>query len=133
MRFRALTLLFIAIATSSAASPLFAHHSVSAEFDGRQRIILSGTITKVVWLNPHAFFFVDVKDPKTGEVANWTCELGSPNMLAALGWTRSTLRVGMNVSVTGIRARDGSRKVNARNIVADGNRIIAWLSETLTR
>jgi hypothetical protein len=132
MRAQAFTFLFIAMMIL-ATSPSSAHHSVSAEFDANQRIALSGIITKVTWSNPHAFFFVDVKDSKSGEVLNWMCELGSPNMLATLGWTSSTLKVGMNVSFTGTRARDGSRKVIARNIVADGNRIIAWPSENLTR
>jgi hypothetical protein len=107
----------------------FAHHSISAEFDGNQHTILSGTITKVAWLNPHSFFYVDVKDPKTGSIVNWACELGSPNMLTTLGWTHTTLKVGMTVSLTGILARDGSHRVIARNIVADGNRIVAWPSE----
>lgn len=108
---------------------VYAHHSVSSEFDRNRRIMLSGTITKVTWTNPHTFFYVDVKDPKSGSVVNWSCELGSPNMLATLGWTRSTLRVGMSVNFTGILARDGSHKLIARNIVADGNRVVAWPSE----
>ena len=91
--------------------------------------MLSGTITKVTWTNPHSYFYVDVKEPKSGNVVNWSCELGSPNMLATLGWTNTTLKTGMNVSFTGILARDGSHKLIARNIVADGNRLIAWPSE----
>jgi hypothetical protein len=131
MKLRAFTLLLVAIIPTAFVPRAFAHHSVSAEFDGNQKIMLTGTITKVAWSNPHAVFFVDVKGPKTGEVVNWMCELGSPNMLVSLGWTQSTLKVGMNVSFTGIRARDGSHKVIARNIVADGNRLIAWPSENL--
>jgi len=133
MRLRSLTSLIIAIVISAVALPSFAHHSISAEFDASQRIMLSGTITRIEWLNPHAYFLIDTKDSKTGEVTSWVCELGSPNMLATLGWTRSTLKVAMTVSFTGIRARDGSRKVIARNIVADGNHIIAWPSENLSR
>jgi hypothetical protein len=110
-----------------------AHHSVSAEFDASRRIMLTGTITKVSWLNPHTFFFVDVKDPKAGNVVNWACELGSPNMLLALGWTQTTLKVGMTVSFTGTLARDGSHKVIARNIVADGTKLTAWPSEHISQ
>jgi len=91
--------------------------------------VVSGTITKVEWTNPHSFFFVDAKDPKTNHIVSWACELGSPNMLSTLGWTRRTLRVGMMVTFTGVLARDGSYKLIPRNIVADGNRIIAWPSE----
>lgn len=109
-----------------------AHHSISAEFDTNRRITLNGTLTKVSWGNPHSFFYLDVKDSKNGAVVSWACELGSPNMLAALGWTQSTLKVGMNVSLNGILARDGSHKVIARNLVADGNKIIAWPSERPT-
>jgi hypothetical protein len=108
---------------------VFAHHSISAEFDSTRRINLSGTLTKIAWGNPHSFFYLDVKDSKNGAVVSWACELGSPNMLATLGWTQSTLKVGMNVSLTGILARDGSHKVIARNLVADGNKLIAWPSE----
>ena len=132
MSTRAVILLFVGMISIAFVSEAFAHHSVSAEFDGNQRVSLTGTVTKVTWSNPHATFLVDVKGPKPGEVVNWKCELGSPNMLVNLGWTQATLKVGMNVSLTGIRARDGSHKVIARNIVADGNRIIAWPSENLT-
>jgi hypothetical protein len=106
-----------------------AHHSISAEFDQNRRIMLAGTVTKVEWSNPHAFFYLDVKDTKSGNIVTWACQLGSPNMLLMLGWTQHTLRVGMAVSLTGMVARDGSHKVNARDIVADGNRIVAWPSE----
>jgi hypothetical protein len=120
MRKEPIPVLFAAIVLAAVTLPALAHHSVSAEFNGTQRIQLSGTVTKVAWLNPHTFFYVDAKDPKTGTTVNWSCELGSPQMLGTLGWTRSTLRVGMMVNFTGILARDGSRKVIARNIVADG-------------
>jgi Family of unknown function (DUF6152) len=130
MKPRALTLLlaaFVQLAFSLTAA--FAHHSISAEFDGNRRITLEGTVTKVEWANPHTFFYVDVRDPKSGTVVSWACELGSPNMLAAIGWTHGTLKLGMTVSLTGILARDGTHKVIAKNIVADGNKLTAWPSE----
>jgi hypothetical protein len=122
-------LLFAAIFSVTLSSVALAHHSISAEFDAGRRVMLSGTITKVAWTNPHSFFYVDVKDSKTGGTVSWMCELGSPNMLSAIGWTYNTLKVGMSVSFTGILARDGTHKVIARNIVADGNKVIAWPSE----
>ena len=106
-----------------------AHHSISAEFDGTRRIVLAGTVTKVEWTNPHTFFYIDVKDAKTGTVLKWACQLGSPRVLAAQGWKPDTLKVGMTISLTGTIARDGSHKVIARNIVADGVRLHAWPSE----
>lgn len=129
MKARALALLSAAIVAILFTCSAFAHHSLSAEFDLRRRIPLAGTVTKVEWANPHTFFYVDVKDPKTGDTLTWACELGSANMLHSLGWTRATLKAGMTVSLTGSVARDGTRKVNARNIVADGNRLAAWPSE----
>jgi len=129
MRKEPIPVLFAAIVLAAVTLPALAHHSVSAEFNGTQRIQLSGTVTKVTWLNPHTFFYVDAKDPKTGTTVNWSCELGSPQMLGTLGWTRSTLRVGMMVNFTGILARDGSRKVIARNIVAEGVKLTTWPSE----
>jgi Family of unknown function (DUF6152) len=129
MKRTALHLLFIATVVITFTSATLAHHSVSAEFDGTRRIMLTGTVTRVAWANPHTFFYLDVKDPKTGNIVNWSCELGSPNMLLTLGWTHNTLKTGMTVSLTGILARDGSHKVIARNMVVDGNRVPAWPSE----
>jgi hypothetical protein len=129
MKERTFNLMLTASLLTAFVPTAFAHHSISAEFDGNRRVMLTGTVTKVSWGNPHTFFYVDVKETKSGSIVNWSCELGSPNMLATIGWTQNTLRVGMTVSFTGILARDGSHKVIARNIVADGNRVIAWPSE----
>jgi hypothetical protein len=129
MKRTVLHLLFIATVVITFTSAALAHHSISAEFDGTRRIMLTGTVTRVAWANPHTFFYVDVKDPKTGNIVSWSCELGSPNMLLTLGWTHDTLKAGMTVSLTGILARDGSHKVIARNMFVDGNRVPAWPSE----
>ena len=67
----------------SVAAPVFAHHSFEAEFDRAKTVNLTGTVTKVEWMNPHTYFYVDVKDPKTGKVQNWACEMGSPNGLTS--------------------------------------------------
>jgi len=133
MKARGFFLLIAALFSIAVTITSFAHHSVSAEFDRSQRIMLTGTVTKVEWSNPHTFFYIDAKDPRTGNTANWACELGSPNMLVTLGWTQMTLKVGMTVSLTGMLARDGSYKLNARDIVANGNRVIAWPSERISR
>jgi hypothetical protein len=97
-----------------------AHHSISAEFDSTKWAAISGTITKIEWTNPHAFFYVDVKDPKTGVTLNWACELPNPKALAVRGWTTDSLKVGMTVNVRGMPARDGGRKVNARTVAVNG-------------
>jgi hypothetical protein len=108
-----------------AAAPMFAHHSFAAEYDRAQPIQLTGTVTKVEWMNPHARFYIDVKD-ESGKVTNWELELGSPNGLMRQGWTRSSLKQGDVVSVDGSRAKDGSNLANARSVkLADGRKVFA--------
>jgi len=110
-----------------AAVPGFAHHSFSAEYDRSKPIDLKGTVTKVEWMNPHARFYLDVKDG--GKVTNWEFELGSPNGLMRQGWTRNSLKVGDVVQVNGSRAKDGSNLVNATNVAfEDGKRVLGGAS-----
>jgi hypothetical protein len=92
-----------------------AHHSFSAQFDAEKPIKLTGTVTKVQWRNPHAWFYIDVEDDD-GDVANWGLELGSPNLLMRQGWTRSSIKGGDAVTVEGFHSRDGSNTGNARMI-----------------
>jgi hypothetical protein len=89
----------------AAGSPALAHHSGAAEFDSTKKIDLTGVVTKVEWTNPHAHFYMDVKDP-SGNVANWNLELASPNVLIRNGWKRNSVKPGDTVSVTGSRAKD---------------------------
>ena len=93
-----------------------AHHSFAAEFDADSPIELTGIVTSVKWSNPHTFFYIDVEN-EDGDWENWALELGSPNGLMRRGWTRNSLKVGDTVSVAGSRARDGSLKGNAREVV----------------
>jgi hypothetical protein len=111
-----------------AAVPMLAHHSFSAEYDRSKPIMLKGTVTKVEWMNPHARFYLDVKDDG-GKVTNWEFELGSPNGLMRQGWTRNSLKVGDIVQVNGSRAKDGSNLVNASNVAfEDGKRVLGGAS-----
>ena len=115
----------LAISSLLAATPLLAHHSFAAEFDSEKQINLTGAVTKVEWMNPHARFYIDVKDD-SGTVTNWELELGSPNALMRLGWTRNSLKPGEVVSVEGSLAKDGSKLANARKItLADGRKVFA--------
>ena len=112
-----------------AAMPGFAHHSFSAEYDRNQAVTLKGTVTKVEWMNPHARFYLDVKDAASSKVTNWEFELGSPNGLMRQGWTRNSLKVGDVVQVNGSRAKDGSNLVNASNVAfEDGKRVLGGAS-----
>ena len=92
-----------------------AHHSFAAVFDRDDPIEISGTVTRVEWVNPHAWFFVDVEN-ESGEVENWALEIGSPNHLRRRGWNRSSLQVGDVVTVVGARARDGTTTGAARTV-----------------
>ena len=93
----------------------FAHHSFVAEYDGSKAITLTGAVTKLEWTNPHARFYIDVKDT-AGAVVHWELELGSPNTLIRYAWKRDTLKVGDTVTVEGYLARDGSKMANAKTV-----------------
>jgi Family of unknown function (DUF6152) len=111
-----------------AGGRLAAHHAFSAEYDANKPITLTGVVTKIEWLNPHARFYVDVKDER-GTLVNWNLELASPNVLVRNGWTRKTLNVGDQVTVEGSLAKDGAKMANARVVkLADGRRVFAGSS-----
>lgn len=117
--------LIASVGLLAAAAPLFAHHSFAAEYDNSKPITLTGTVTKVEWMNPHARFYINVKDDK-GTVTNWEFELGSPNGLARRGWTRNSMKEGDEVTVDGYLAKDGSNLANARNVkLVDGRKLFA--------
>ena len=107
-----------------------AHHSFAAEYDAEKPIKLTGTVTKIEWTNPHCFFYVDVKN-EAGKTENWGFEMGNPNALLRLGWTRNSLKQGDKVTVEGSKARDGSLHANARSMVlaSTGQKLFAGSSQ----
>jgi exonuclease VII large subunit len=98
-----------------AAAPLLAHHSFAAEYDAKKPIELKGTITKVDWMNPHVYFYIDVKD-ESGKIDNWAFEMGPPRLLERGGWKKSTMKEGDEVIVSGTLAKDGGKHGNARSV-----------------
>jgi hypothetical protein len=128
MNARSLIVLAAGFGLSAAAAPAAAHHSFDAEFDRNQPLTVVGTVTKLEWTNPHARFYVDVKD-ENGTVVNWDFEMAGPNGLMRRGWTRNSLKPGDAVTVTGYRARNAPHLGNATSVtLADGRTVFAGSS-----
>jgi hypothetical protein len=111
------TYLWAAAAVAVLVQPLAAHHSFAAEFDITKPVTITGKVTKIEWTNPHAYLFIDVADAQTGAVTNWEIEMGSPNGLTRLGWTRTLLKPGDAVTVEGSLGRNKPNLANARSVV----------------
>ena len=113
-----LTLLTL-FALTLGSQAAFGHHAFTAQYDAEARKELTGVVIKVEWLNPHAYFYIDVEDPETGEVTTWACELGSPVSMIRQGWTRESLVLGELLIVEGALARDGSPSMSASRVVVE--------------
>ena len=109
----------VAIGSLALGATASAHHAFTAQYDPDKTTALTGVVVKIEWLNPHAYFFIDVADPETGEITTWACELSSPVGLMRQGWTRNSMAIGDIVTVDGALARDGSSSLNARSVVLE--------------
>jgi hypothetical protein len=108
--------------------PMLAHHSFAAQYDRSKPATITGPVTKIDWINPHARFFMDVKDAG-GKAINWEVELAAPAMLIRRGWTRNAIKIGEPVTVNGSLAKDGSNLINATAVtLSDGKKVFAGSS-----
>ena len=117
--------ILIAGALTWGALPAAAHHAFAAEFDVNQPVKVHGVVTKVEWVNPHAWIYVDVKGAD-GKVVNWHFELGPPNALFRLGWRKDAIPAGTEVDVSGFRAKSMENTANGRSIILpDGKELFS--------
>jgi len=111
-------------------TPIFAHHSETAEYDVTKPVKVTGTISKVEWMNPHIWFYVDVKD-ENGKITTWGFSSAPPGMLLRRGITKEVLKIGAVVNVEGSRARDGSNNASGRKVTfADGRNVFTASEES---
>jgi uncharacterized protein DUF6152 len=110
---------------AAAIVPLAAHHSFAAEFDAKQPVLFKGTVTKMEWINPHVWIHMNVTQPN-GKTEAWMVEGGAPTVLFRRGFSKTSLQAGTQIVVDGYRAKDGTNKMNAREITfADGRKLFA--------
>ena len=127
MKTKGLVLTAALLLVSSVAA--LAHHSFDAEYDRSKPITLKGKVTKVEWMNPHIWIYMDVADDK-GAVQKWQIEGGAPNSLRRNGWNRDSIKDGEALTIEGSLAKDGSKTVNARSVMnAGGKKLLAGSSE----
>jgi Family of unknown function (DUF6152) len=118
-----LMLMLVATAELTIAFPVIAHHSFAAEYDADRPVTLTGSVTKMAWINPHSWIYIDVKKPD-GSVDNWAVEAGPPGTLVRAGFTKESLAAGTVIKVNGYRAKDGALRANGRDITLPDGRLL---------
>jgi hypothetical protein len=120
----------VGAALAGASAQVLAHHAFSAEFDAKAPVTLTGPITKVEWINPHAWIHLEVK-ASSGKNETWMVEGGTPNTLQRGGVTRDSLKIGTIIVVSGYKAKDGRLRANGRDITyPDGRTLFMGSSGT---
>ncbi len=110
------------------SAPVLAHHSFAAEFDETKPVKVTGVVTKVEWLNPHIWFYVDAKDAD-GKIEHWAFSGGAPGQLMRRGITKDVIQPGMMVVVEGSRAKDGSNNANGSKVTFPDGRSVFTASQ----
>jgi hypothetical protein len=120
----------VAVLVGATAGPTFAHHAFSTEFDANKPVKLKGTVTRMDWINPHSWIYVDVKKDD-GTVEKWMIEGGAPNAMFRRGFKKDSLPIGTEIVIDGFLARDGTNKANGRELTfTDGRRLFVGSSGT---
>jgi hypothetical protein len=125
---RTLALILAAGALLLSAAPAWAHHAFAAEFDAARPVKFKGTVTKMEWINPHAWIHIEVKG-EDGQVTPWMIEAAAPNALLRRGWTKNSLLAGTEILVEGYQAKDGANRANGSVITfTDGKKLFVGSS-----
>jgi hypothetical protein len=136
MKYGTVGLLAVAVVAIliSAPAPVDAHHSFAAQYDSNAPVTLTGAVTKVEWMNPHVYFYIDVRNQESGRTENWALEMGAPAVIQRRGWKQNTMKIGDMVTVEASRAKNGDTHANARSVImADtGLQLGAGSSENVT-
>jgi len=119
----------LAAALLGASLPATAHHSFAAIFDSAKPVKVTGVVTKIEWMNPHTWLYLDAKNGD-GAAEAWAFELGSPNRLMRFGWNQDSLTTGTTITITGSRARDGSMKAAADKVTLPDGKQLFGAQET---
>ena len=126
----AIAIASMALVLAATAASLMAHHAFAAEFDGNKPVTFLGTVTKMDWVNPHSWLYIDVKTPD-GTTENWAIEVGTPTVMFRRGFTKASLLPGTEVKVDGYQAKDGTMRANGRDLtLPDGRRLFVGSSGT---
>ncbi|MBI4888955.1 MAG: hypothetical protein HY824_17785 [Acidobacteria bacterium] len=127
-----LSILALTVSLLFVGTPVRAHHSFAAEFDANQPITLNGTLSKMEWVNPHGWIYIDVKSTD-GKMENWAIEAGAPNALLRRGLRKTDFPIGTKVVVKGFRAKNGSPTANGQSVTfEDGRNFFLGASDTGT-